>query len=110
MADSQRVLEQIYRMETLYQSEAQEQAIHHMVEEAGQVLAILQTSEGKSLLYLLPCQLLGATTTVVILPLVVLQAEIQRRCLAAGIQAYVWDSSSDLDHAINSPLILVGVE
>lgn len=52
--------------------------MRYMVEGAGQVLAILWISEGKSLLYLLPCQLPGATTIVVILPLVVLQAEMQR--------------------------------
>jgi superfamily II DNA helicase RecQ len=52
--------------------------MQHIIAGVGQVLVILWTSEGKSLLYLLPCQLLGAGTTVVILPLVVLKAELER--------------------------------
>jgi superfamily II DNA helicase RecQ len=78
MVDAQRVLEWMYGVEAPYQLEAQEQAMRHMMEGAGQVLAIFWISEGKSLLYLLLCQLLGITTIVVILPLVVLQAEMQR--------------------------------
>ena len=54
-----------------------------------QVLAILRTSEGKSLLYLLPCQLSGAGTTILVLPLVVLKTEIQRRCAEARIEAHI---------------------
>lgn len=63
----------------------------HVVNRDGQILAILQTGEGKSLLYLLLYQLPGAGTTVLILPLVVLKAEMQRRCNKVNIKAYIWE-------------------
>jgi superfamily II DNA helicase RecQ len=86
------VLQRMYGPDAQYRSDGQEQAMQHIMVGVGQVLAILWTSEGKSLLYLLPCQLPGAGTTVVILPLVVLKAELERRCAEAGITAHVWDA------------------
>ncbi|KKZ64045.1 hypothetical protein EMCG_01647 [[Emmonsia] crescens] len=65
--------------------------MEHIVDGAGQVLAILRTSEGKSLLYLVPCQLLGVGMTVLILPLVVLKAEMVQQCAEVGIKAHVWE-------------------
>jgi superfamily II DNA helicase RecQ len=72
------VLQRMYSPDAQYRSDGQEQAMQHIIAGVGQVLAILQTSKGKSLLYLLPCQLPGAGTTVVILPLVVLKAKLER--------------------------------
>jgi hypothetical protein len=77
MEQAVEVLQRIYGPNAWYRSDGQEQATQHIMAGAGQVLAILRTSEGKSLLYLLPCQLPGAGTTVVILPLVVLKAELE---------------------------------
>ncbi|KAL4911644.1 P-loop containing nucleoside triphosphate hydrolase protein, partial [Aspergillus aurantiobrunneus] len=93
-----------------YRSPEQRRAMEHVVNGAGQVLAILRTSEGKSLLYLLPCQLPGAGTTVLILPLVVLKEEMQRRCAEAGIEAHVWEPRSSPDQLHSCPLIIVAVE
>jgi superfamily II DNA helicase RecQ len=84
--------------------------MEYVVEGSGQVLAILRTNEGKSLLYLLPCQLPRARTTVVILPLVVLKAELERRCNDAGIEAHDWKTESDPEKLHSCPLIMVAVE
>jgi len=104
------VLQRMYGVDAQYRSPKQQRAIEHVVAGAGQVLAILRTSEGKSLLYLLPCQLPGAGTTVLILPLVVLKAEMQRRCTEAGIEAHVWEPQTSPDQLHSCPLIIVAVE
>jgi superfamily II DNA helicase RecQ len=110
MEQATEVLQRMYGPDARYRSDGQEQAMQHIVAGAGQVLAILRTSEGKSLLYLLPCQLPGAGTTVVILPLVVLKDEMQRRSAEAGIAAHVWEAQSDPDRLYSCPLIMVAVE
>ncbi|RHZ43882.1 uncharacterized protein CDV56_100714 [Aspergillus thermomutatus] len=110
MEQAMEVLQRMYGLNAQYRSDGQEQAMKHIVAGAGQVLTILRTSEGKSLLYLLPCQLLGAGTTVVILPLVVLKDEVQRRCVDAGIEGHVWDAESEPDQLHSCPLIMVAVE
>jgi hypothetical protein len=47
---------------------------------------------------------------VVILPLVVLKAEMRRRCVEAGIEAYMWEVDSDPDRLYSCLLIMVTVE
>lgn len=110
MEEAREVLERMYGADATYQSAEQERAMGHVVNRDGQILAILQTGEGKSLLYLLPCQLPGAGITVLILPLVVLKAEIQRRCNEANIEAHIWEPQSNPDHLHSCPLIIIAVE
>ena len=100
----------MYGADAQYRSSGQQQAMEYIMEGWAQVLAILRTSEGKSLLYLLPCYLPGARTTVVILPLVVLKAEMRRRSAEANINAHVWEADSDPNHLHSCPLIMVAVE
>lgn len=69
MDQAMEVLQRMYGTNAQYRSSRQQQAMEYILAGSSQVLAILRTSEGKSLLYLLPCQLPGAGTTVVILPL-----------------------------------------
>ncbi|OJD23078.1 hypothetical protein ACJ73_05575 [Blastomyces percursus] len=110
MEQATEMLRRMYGTDAQYRSAGQRRAMEHIVGGAGQVLAILRTSEGKSLLYLLPCQLPGAGTTVLNLPLVALKAEMERRCAEAGIAAHVWEARSDPDRLHSCPLIIVGVE
>jgi superfamily II DNA helicase RecQ len=77
MAEATLILERMYRAGACYRTQRQQQAIEHILASHGQVVAILRTSKGKSLLYLLPCQLPGAGTTIVILPLLVLRDEMR---------------------------------
>ena len=46
----------------------------------SEVVVIMPTGSGKSLLYLIPCMLPGAQTTVLIIPLVALQQDTIRHC------------------------------
>ncbi|KAJ5117450.1 DNA helicase recq5 [Penicillium atrosanguineum] len=110
MDQAMEVLQRMYGSNAQYRSSGQQRAMEYILAGSGQVLAILRTSEGKSLLYLLPCQLPSAGTTVVILPLVVLKAEMRRRCAEAGIEAHVWEAESDPDRLHSCPLIMVAVE
>lgn len=110
MNQAMEILQRMYGEDAKYRSEGQQRAMEHILTGAGQVVAVLRTSEGKSLLYLLPCQLPGAGTTVVILPLVVLKDEMRRRCGEAGIEAHVWEAQSDPDRLHSCPLIMVAVE
>ncbi|KAL4935815.1 P-loop containing nucleoside triphosphate hydrolase protein [Aspergillus oleicola] len=110
MEEARAVLERMYGEDATYRSAEQERAMKHVINGDGQVLAILRTSEGKSLLYLLPCQLPGAGTTVLILPLVVLKAEMQRRCHEADLEAHVWEPKSRPEQLHSCPLIIVAVE
>jgi ERCC4-related helicase len=47
---------------------------------------------------------------VVILPLVVLKAELERRCAEAGITAHVWEAQTNPDRLYSCPLIIVAVD
>jgi hypothetical protein len=79
MEQAHTILERMYGAGASYTSQYQQKAIERVVDGSGQVVAVLGTGEGKSLLYFLPCQLPGAGITVVILLLVVLKQEMARR-------------------------------
>ncbi|CAO3682565.1 unnamed protein product [Umbelopsis ramanniana] len=104
------VLQRMYGADAKYRRSEQQQAMKLIMEGWGQVLAILRTSEGKSLLYFLPYQLPSAGTTVVILPLVVLKAEMMRRADEHRVNAHDWQAYSNPDHLHGCPLIFVAVE
>jgi superfamily II DNA or RNA helicase len=110
MSQAMQVLERMYGPGAQYRTEGQRRAMEHVIAGHGQVLAILRTSEGKSLLYLLPCQLPGAGTTVVILPLLVLRDEMRRRTAEAGVNAHIWGPATNPDHLHACPLVFVTVD
>jgi superfamily II DNA helicase RecQ len=58
---------------------AQEQAMIAIMSWAEQVVAVMATSEGKSLLFMLPCILPNAGVTILVLPLVSLREDLLRR-------------------------------
>lgn len=62
MDETSQVLQRMYGAQAQYRSPEQERALQYIVAGAGQVVAILGSGEGKSLLYFLPCQLSGAGT------------------------------------------------
>ena len=85
----------------------------------SEVVVIMPTGSGKSLLYLIPCMLPGAQTTVLIIPLVALQQDtirrcqkmqqnIIRQCLDISLQPVVWHPQ--LDITIDIQLLLVSAE
>lgn len=60
MDQAMEVLRRMYGTDARYRTGMQQRAMEHTLAGVGQALAILRTSEGKGLLYLLPSQLPGA--------------------------------------------------
>jgi superfamily II DNA helicase RecQ len=89
-----------------WRSPEQERAITTVLSGAEQVVAILPTGAGKSMLFLLPCTLPGAGVTIVIVPLVSLRADLLRRIGKLGIEHLVWAEGEQRD----APLVLVSTE
>ena len=71
-----------------------------------QVVVILGTSEGKSLLFMLPCVLPNAGVTILVLPLVSLRGDLLRRVQELGIDHLAWALGEERD----APLVFVTVE
>ncbi|KUJ06625.1 uncharacterized protein LY89DRAFT_555096, partial [Mollisia scopiformis] len=63
-------------------------------------------SEGKSLLFILPCILPNARVTILVLPLVSLRGDLLRRVRELGIDHLVWAPGEQQD----APLVFVTVE
>lgn len=71
-----------------------------------QVIVVMATGEGKSLLFMLPCTLPDAGVTVLVLPLVSLRGDLLRRVRELGIKHLVWAPGETRD----APLVFVSVE
>ena len=104
-----RALQRLYGEKARFRSPAQEKLIQTILSGAGQVIGILSTGEGKSLSFLLPPQLPGAGTTVVIVPLVALKQDLIRRCQEQDVEHHVWSKASTSEE-VGCPLILVSME
>ena len=63
------------------------------------VLAIMPTGGGKSVLFMLPALCGVGGVTIVVVPLIALQQDLQRRCQEAGIDCHEWNRHSPPDHA-----------
>ena len=84
----------------------QEQAISTIASDAPEVLAVMATGAGKSLLFQLGCSLTGARTTVLVVPLVCLRLDLWDHCQRMGINCDEWQPGSRTQAA----LVFVGVE
>jgi len=71
-----------------------------------QVVVIMATSEGKSLLFILPYILPNARVTILVLPLVSLRGDLLRRVRELGIDHLVWAPSKLRD----APLVFMTIE
>lgn len=70
----------------------QEAVIRAVMRGESPIVQITGTGGGKSLTFLLPAFCEPEGTTVVIVPLISLRADLQRRCMASGISSYIWQS------------------
>jgi hypothetical protein len=102
-------LRQIHGPAALPRSEGQWDALTRVVEGIGQLVVVLPTGGGKSLLFQLPSVLEGAGVTVVIVPLVVLRQDLAAKCRRLGLSHTVWGADMEADSRC-APLLLVGVE
>lgn len=68
----------------------QEQAMEAIQARVSPVVAVMPTGTGKSVLFMLPAWAESGGTTVVIVPLIALRYDMQRRCHALGISCVEW--------------------
>ena len=69
----------------------QEEVIRAIIKGRNPVIQVASTGEGKSLSFMLPAFYSGqGGVTVVVMPLVALKADMQRRLDKAGIDAHTW--------------------
>ena len=91
-----------------FKSVEQGKAFQLIVDGKTDVLAILPTGGGKSLLFFLPTMLEPGMTTVVIVPLIAVMKDLRDRCVEANITCATWDPDNRLTVATN--LLFVAVE
>ena len=89
-----------------WRSPAQERAMTVVMSWTEQVIVVMATGEGKSLLFMLPCILPDAGVTILVLPLVSLRGDLLRRVRDLGIDHVVWAPGEQGD----APLVFVTVE
>jgi len=78
----------MYGPEAAYKGQ-QGRAIQAVINNRLQVVAVLGTGEGKSLLYQLPARLPSAGTTVLIVPLVALKQDTVLKCKRLGVDCSI---------------------
>jgi superfamily II DNA helicase RecQ len=77
----------------------QRPAIEAIIQGHSPVVVIMGTGGGKSMLFMLPASCTSGGSTVVIVPLVALQGDLQERCSKARISSVVWNSQRPYDTA-----------
>ncbi|CCG85124.1 putative helicase hus2 [Taphrina deformans PYCC 5710] len=96
--DSAQLLEEARRMygdpDLKWRSPEQESALLAIVAGDVEVMAILPTGAGKSLLFQLPCALAGARVMVLIVPLVAVKLDLILRSTGLGIDCEEWRPGS----------------
>ena len=89
-----------------WKSDEQEQALAAIMSWTEQVVAILPTGAGKSLLFMLPCTLPEAGITILVVPLVSLHVDMLRRVREMNIDHLEWQPGERREAA----LVLVSAE
>ncbi|KKZ66219.1 hypothetical protein EMCG_08055 [[Emmonsia] crescens] len=74
-------------------------AIRAIQDGESPVVAIMPTGGGKSMMFMLPAWVGPGGTTVVVVPLVALRGDMQRRCEELGISCVEWESRRPPDEA-----------
>jgi superfamily II DNA helicase RecQ len=77
----------------------QKEVITAIAQGESPVVSVMPTGAGKSLLFMLPASVEPGGTTIVVVPLVALRADIRRRCQALGISCTEWESGRPADGA-----------
>ena len=100
-------LRKLYSNEYMeWKSPEQEQALTLIMSWTEQVVAVLPTGAGKSLLFMLPCTLPDAGVTILVVPLVSLRGDLLRRLEERGIKHLIWQPGERRE----AGLVLVSVE
>jgi len=98
---------QLYQDEDLqWKSAMQERAMVTVMSGTEQVVVVLGTGEGKSILFMLPCVLPDTGITILILPLVSLRGDLLRRVRELAIDHWIWTPCETR----TAPLVFVSAE
>ena len=92
-----------------FRSEEQAEAVQLALQGDRDLLTILPTGGGKSLVFMLPAWLEKERTTVVIVPFVALVEQMEERCIEMGLSCHVWRKLEAIIN-IKSQIVLVAVE
>ena len=96
--------------EARFKSIEQEQAVEMAVKREHDVLVILPTGGGKSLIFMLLAWLENDRTTIVIVPFIALMEDMMERCLDMGLSCQIWRESKQLSNDDTAQIVLVAVE
>jgi superfamily II DNA helicase RecQ len=91
-----------------FKSTKQAEAVKLALKREKDILAVIPTGGGKSLIFQLPAFLEMDLTTVVIVPFVALVEEMDERCKDLGLSCQVWKGQGG--HVQRSQILIVGVE
>ncbi|KAK3073558.1 hypothetical protein LTR53_004751 [Teratosphaeriaceae sp. CCFEE 6253] len=83
-----------------WKSKKQEQGLATMMMWQKQIIAILLTGGGKSVLFMLPCTLPEAGVTILVVPLVALRGDLLRRVRGLGIDHLEWTPEEQQDASL----------
>ena len=72
-----------------FKSEEQAEAVRLAMKRSGDILVILPTGGGKSVIFMAPAWIEKGLTTVVIVPFVALIEEMEKRCKELGLSCYI---------------------
>lgn len=77
----------------------QDPAMQAIQQGESPVVAVMPTGGGKSMLFIVPAFAAPGGTTIIIVPLVALQADMMRRCQELSISYVAWESQQPPDAA-----------
>jgi superfamily II DNA or RNA helicase len=70
----------------------QREAINAITAGESPVVAVMPTSGGKSLLFMLPAFAEQGGTTIIVVPVIALRGDMKQRCQKLGISCVAWES------------------
>ena len=77
----------------------QKRAIEAIMQGHSPVAVVMGTGSGKSMIFMLPASCISGGTTIVVIPLVALQGDLQERCEKAQISSVIWSSQRPYENA-----------
>lgn len=79
-----------------FKSEEQAEVVRLAMKRLGNILVILPTGGGKSVVFMAPAWIEKELTTVVIVPFVALIEDMEKRCKELGLSCYIWRNSGTI--------------